>query len=346
MDIRYATPNEASEWDARILANPDGGNVFQGDEFAEQKKLGSWKPRYIVVGDIAITALEKSVFGLGKLWYVPKGPGVKTVVQLGDMLPILHDFAAKSGVFAVKMEPELEKTDEAMNALTELGLTPTKAIQPHVSTVLINLSPDLNTIIASLNQKGRHAIHRAERDGVTVEEVEATDENCQLFYELFQQTAAGSFVIRPYDYYKKFWQRYSAAGLGQLFFAYHEGAVVAAAFAMVFGDKSTYKDGASVRQRTAYGASHLLQWHVMQWAKEQGSKMHDLCGTPPSDRINDETHPYYGFGRFKTSFNKHVTDYVGAYDLVIKPNQYKLWTKYGERIVKKLWWRKHHESWY
>jgi lipid II:glycine glycyltransferase (peptidoglycan interpeptide bridge formation enzyme) len=346
MDIRFATDAEAAEWDARILANPDGGNVFQGDEFAEQKKLTGWNPRYVIAGDIALTVLEKRVFGLGKMWYIPKGPGIKTVVQLGDMLPDLNKFARKHGVFAVKIEPELLKTDDSMAAMAAFGLIPVKPIQPHVSTVLVDLSPDIDAIMANLNQKGRHAIHRAERDGATAEKVEATDENCQKFYELFQQTAAGSFVIRPYDYYYKFWRRYADAGLGQLFFTYHEGKLVAAAFGMVFGEKSTYKDGASIREKTIYGASHLLQWHMILWAKEQGSLQHDLCGTPPSDRIHDESHPYYGFGRFKTSFNKHVTDYVGAFDLVVKPRQYKWWVQFGERITKRLWWRKHHESWY
>lgn len=346
MDFRFATPTESTEWDARILANPDGGNVFQGDEFAEQKKLGGWKPRYVVTDTVALTIHEKSVFGLGKLWYLPKGPGVATVPQLGNLLPTLRDFAAKNGVFAVKIEPELEKTDDSMNALNELGLLPVAPIQPNFSTVLIDLSPDLDTIMSNFNQKGRHAIHRAERDGVTVRPVDANDENCHLFYDLLNETAAGSFVIRPFGYHQRFWQRYAASSLGQLFFAYVDDKIVAVAFALVFGDKSTYKDGASVRERTAYGASHLLQWHVMQWAKEQGSMQHNLLGTPPSDHIHDETHPWYGVGRFKTSFNKQVTDYVGAFDLAVKPRQYAIWAKYGERIVKKLWWRKHHESWY
>lgn len=346
MDIHFASPTDIAEWDSRILANPDGGNVFQGDLFAEQKKLGGWTPRYIMAESTALTVLEKSVFGLGKLWYIPKGPGVKTAVQLGDMLPALRKFALQNGVFAVKAEPELHKTDSALLALKELGLVPVHPIQPNFSTVLIDISPELDEVMKNLNQKGRHAIRRAERDGVTVQRVEATTENCEAFYTLLAETAKGSFVIRPYEYYRLFWQRYASARLGQLFFAYVDGKVVAGAFALVFGEKSTYKDGASVRERTVYGASHLLQWHVIEWAKEQGSKLHDLCGAPPSDRIHDETHPHYGIGRFKTSFNKHVTDYVGTYDLVVKPQNYAVWKKFGERATKSLWWRKHHESWY
>ena len=347
MDIRFATDDEQKEWDKLILSNPDSGNIFQSLEFAEQKKLTGWTPRFVLAGKIVLTVLEKKVPTLGKLWYVPKGPGVGTVVQLGDMLPDLQRFAAKHGVFAVKVEPELLKSDDALAAFRELGLVSVPPIQPNFSTVLIDLSPDLDDILAGLNQKGRHAIRRAERDGVTVKRVESDEKNCRVFYDLLADTAkAQGFSVRSFDYQLKFWRRFSDDGMGQLFFAYVDGKVVAGAYAMVFGHKSTYKDGASVRERTAYGASHLLQWEVITWAKEQGSKVHDLCGAPPSESINDETHPHYGIGRFKTSFNKHVTDYVGAYDLVVRPAPYKLWIKLGQRAVRKLWRRKHHEDWY
>ncbi len=346
MTVRFAARDEIEAWDGRILANPDGGNVFQSDEFAEQKKLSGWKPRYVVANDCAITVLEKSVFGIGKFWYIPKGPGVKSIVQLGDMLPELKDLANENGVFAIKIEPELEKTEDTMKAAAELGLLPVTPIQPNSSTVLIDLSPDPKTIMANFNQTSRHAMRRAEREGVTIELVETSSENCKTFYNLLASTAEGSFVIRSYEYYFKFWRRYSDTDQGQLFFAYYDGKLVAAAFTLVFGEKSTYKDGASIREKTVYGASHLLQLHAMQWARRRGSKIHDLCGTPPSDRINDETHPHYGIGKFKTSFNKQVTDYVGAFDIVVRPRQYGWWVKFGERAAKSLWWRKHHESWY
>lgn len=346
MTIRYANDDEVKNWNTHILANPDGGNVFQGYEFAEQKRLGGWTPRFVVAGEMAMTVLEKSVPGLGKLWYLPKGPGVIGVRMLDDVLPDLQNFARAHGVFAVKIEPELLKNDETMADLMKLGLQKVPPIQPNFSTILIDLTPDLDGIMAHLNQKGRHAIRRAERDGVTVQLVDSNDKNCKIMYDLLAQTAAGAFRIRSYEYYKTFWQRYSQAGLGQLFFAYVDNRVVAGAFAIAFGTKGTYKDGASVRQRTVYGASHLLQWHVIKWMKRQGVTVHDLCGAPPSDQINNPAHPHYGIGRFKTSFNKEVTDYIGAYDLVISPAQYRLWRQFGERLALRLYTYRHHENYY
>ncbi len=346
MNFRFATPDQTEQWNQLILSNPDQGNVFQGAEFAEQKKMGGWTPRYIVADTIAITALEKSVPLLGKLWYLPKGPGINTVRELDDLLGDLSAFAKQNGVFAVKIEPELLDSDETRADFIKLGLVKVTPVQPNFSTVKLDISSDMDSVMASLNQKGRHAIKRAERDGVTTQLVETTDENCERMYKLLADTARGSFRIRKYDYYRTFWQRYAALGQGQLFFAYVDNQIVAGAYAVVFGSKSTYKDGASIRERTVYGASHLLQWRVIEWAKQNGSVVHDFCGSPPAKDIKNPQHPHYGIGRFKTSFTKEVTDYIGAWDVVINPSAYKLWRKFGERLVVRLHNKRHHENWY
>ena len=346
MTVRFAADREITDWDKHILANPDGGNILQSQEMARQKTLSGWTPRYLMADDVAILALEKSVLGLGKLWYIIKGPGVTNTKELGVIVPILKKFAGDNGVFMIKIEPEITKSDETLVDLMNLGLFKVRNIQPNASTVLLDLSNDLEKVMASLHQKGRHAIRRAERDGVVIKKVPATNENCRAMFSLYQITAEGQFGIRPYSYYKKFWQHFERAQMGQMFFAYSGDQLIAGAYALVFGAKSTYKDGASLRERPVYGASHLLQWHVIQWAKSRGAKLHDFSGAPPSAYINDKNHPYYGIGRFKTSFNKQVTDYIGTYDVVVRPYRYGLWTKIAERIAQRLsFWRKH-ESFY
>ena len=346
MSVQFATNDQLETWNSLITKNPDGGNIFQAYEFTQQKQLDNWNPRYLLADGLAITVLEKSILGLGKLWYLPKGPGVISVRQLDGLLPELSLFAKENGAFMIKIEPELMKTDETLADLMKLGLKKVRPIQPNFSTVLVDISPDLETVLKNLNQKGRHAIKRAERDGVTVKLVKSNERNCRVMYRLLSDTATNSFRIRSYSYYKAFWQRYEKAGLGQLFFAYVDNQVVAAAYAIRLGKKSTYKDGASVRERTVYGASHLLQWHVMQWAKANGAITHDLCGAPPSHEINNSNHPHYGIGRYKTSFNKEVTDYIGAYDLPLNSTAYKLWSRFFEKIVLRLYAKTHHKSFY
>jgi len=344
MVTRFATSDEIARWNELILNNPDGGNVFSSYEYLQQKLMGGYKVRYILIDSLAVSVLEKTTPPLGKLWYLPKGPNVTSSKTLFSTLEALKPFAKKRGVFAIRTEPELPRTQQG--TLSRHGMMKAAPIIPNASTITLNLTPDLEDILMNLPQKGRHAIRRAERDGVTVEEVTTTEKNCRLMYKLLSDTAEGQFGIRSYNYYKTFWQRFANSGHGQLFFAYFEGKPVAGAYAMVFGTKSTYKDGASIRKRTAYGASHLLQWHVISWAKKHGALIHDFCGSPPSDEINNPEHPHHGIGQFKTAFNKQVTDFVGCYDAIISPGRYKLWTKLGERIFRHYYYKRTKDYYY
>ncbi|WP_416447219.1 lipid II:glycine glycyltransferase FemX [Leucobacter sp. HNU] len=191
-------------------------------------------------------------------------------------------------------------------------------------------------LFASLGKKARYAIKKAARDGITVERVPASDANCAAFFRLLEETAEGRFVLRRADYYRTFWQRFERAGEGQLFFAYRDGELVAGAFAMGLGSKTTYKDGASVRAKTAYGASHALQWEVLRWALERGAVTHDLCGAPPSGQASDTSHPLHGVGQFKTSFAPQIVDYAGAWDLPLSASKFSVWAKIGDRIARRL----------
>lgn len=347
MTIRFANETETAKWDQLVIGNPDGGNFLQGIEFASQKQDGGWTPRYIIADKIAITALEKQVPLLGKLWYIPKGPGIATSAQMEELYTPFVDFARQNGVFAIKLEPELLRTDKNDQTLRSLGLAPVTPIQPNFSTVIVDIHEDLSTILTALPQKGRYAIKRAERDGVIVKTIEASDENCRLMYDLLAETATDAkFGIRSFEYYQSYWQRFERAGQGQLFFAYFEKQLVAGAFAVAYGKKSTYKDGASIRKRTAYGASHLLQWHVIQWAKSKGSISHDLCGAPPANQVDNKEHRYYGMGLFKRSFNPEITEFVGAYEIPVKPLAHTLWRQLGERLVRGQHIRKSHEDYY
>lgn len=344
MNARYATPEEIANWNAYIVRNPDGGNIFSSYEYSLQKETGGYRARYVCVDTIAVTVLEKKALGIGVLWYLPKGPGVTTTKELLSVLEALAPLARQKRVFAIRVETELPRASSP--TLARHGLVKARAIIPNPSTITLDISSSIDAILTTLPQKGRYAIKRAERDGVTIKQVPASEDNVKIMYELLAETAEGQFGIRRYEYYRSFWQRFEKAGSGQLFFAYVDGAVVAGVYAMVFGSKSTYKDGASIRKRTAYGASHLLQWEVITWAKAHGSLLHDFCGSPPSDEIDNPEHPHHGIGLFKTAFNRTVTDYIGCFDYVLNQPLYKAWTTIGERVVRRIHHYKHHDSYY
>lgn len=344
MTARFATADEIARWNELVLQNPDGGNVFASYEFAQLKKLTRYTPRFAIVDDVAVTILEKKTPPFGKLWYLPKGPGVTTTKDLFTVLNALTPLAKKSNAFVVRIETELDTKQSSK--LVERGMKKAKAIIPNPSTITLDISAPLDQLLLSLPQKGRHAIRRAERDGVIVERVKSTEKNCKIMYKLLSETAEGQFGIRSYHYFKTFWQTFEKANMGQLFFAYVDGQPVAGSYAMVFGQKSTYKDGASIRKRSVYGASHLLQWEVIKWAKENGALHHDFCGAPPTDQLDNLDHPLYGVGRFKLSFSRDAHDFIGCYDLILNQTAYTAWLKIGERLYRHFYYKRTKDYYY
>lgn len=336
---RFATAEETQSWNDRVAANPGGGEVWMGNEYLEQKRHGRYHPLRVILERrteetaIAVGVLTKRVPGLGTWWHVPAGPTGVDVHHTIEMVRAVGKLAKQNGAFFVKVEPRL--SPDAHGTLTAQGLVKTFRIVPNESTVLLSLEKNPDDVFSRFPKKTRYAIRKATRDGVVVERAETSDANCEAFYRLLEETGEGRFLVRSEEYYRTYWQRFQSAGKGQLFLASRDGELVAGAFVMALGERATYKDGASVRTKQAYGASHALQWEAIQWAIEAGAEVYDFCGAPPSNRVDDKTHPLHGVGAFKLSFAPEVTDYVGAYDLPLKPLAYRIWSAVGDRIARR-----------
>lgn len=310
-----------------------------GDAYLDLKHRAGRYRDYRVIVDrpgrdtVAVGVLAKRVPLLGEWWHLPAGPAGEDAESVLEVAQAVAEFARDQGAFMLKIEPRLDP--EARDAIHAAGYRDTVRIIPNPSTVLVDVSGSEDEAFARLGKKARNAINRARRDGIEVSRVPATADNCRALFGLLGETAEGRFVLRSESYYTDFWQSFERHDAGQMFLAYRDGQLIAGAYAMRLGSKSTYKDGASVRAKTAYGASHALQWEVMRWANEHGATVHDLCGAPPSDQAGDRDHPLYGIGQFKRSFAPEITDYAGAFDLPLKPRAFQIWAQIGDRLARR-----------
>lgn len=340
--MRFATPDEIATWNELIVSNPNGGDPFQTTVFAGIKASQGWRPQYIVYEfgkqKIACLYLTRRVPLLGELWYAPKGPGITAKKELEQILDDNKKFASQHpahAIFAFKLDPEVPKAVGHPKELRKVH-----NIQPNACTVIVDLSPGEDHILTGFRQRARRAIRQAQAAGVTVTPAEPTEANYQRMYALYKSTGErAGFHVRNFAYHKTLWQQWIAAGQGQLFFAHHQGHVVAGAFVAFVGKKGLYKDGASDRAALKNGAAHLLQWEIMRWLKARGVEQYDLHGTPPPDQLDNKTHPFYGLGLFKTSFSQQITEYVGTLDQVINKTAYARWGKFGERAAQSLEYR-------
>ena len=346
--MRHATRAEISHWDDAIVHNPDGGQILQTRAWGEFKRAHGWTPRYLIGehqrGGVAILVLERSLAGLGRLWYAPKGPGVTSVQQLQDAV---RDVPAGSGVFCVKVEPEIADTAGARAELTDRGLRKARHdVQVSRATIIVDLRAAEDRLLASFKPKTRYNIRLAARRGVTVDAVRLDQPAIDTMYTLMQATRErAGFTLRSKEYFAGYWRLHEAAGQGQLFLASWRGTVLAGVFATFLGRKAWYKDGGSLKQHAAVMAPQLLQWEVMRWLQRRGIERYDLVAVPPRDQLNP-AHPLFGLYRFKSGFSDEITEFVGTWDLPLRPRRYALWNQLGERAAHQLAYRVRHDLFY
>jgi serine/alanine adding enzyme len=329
--MREASAEELAGWDELVAKNPDGGNVLQARAFGELKVRHGWQARHLIFENVAILALVRQIRWLGELWYIPKGPGVAELDQLKRLTAELK----KTKAFTVKIDPEIIKDSNHESRIMKYGFVrAANDIQYNIATVIVNLSPGEEEILASFKQKTRYNIRLAEKKGVKVAPAETNAESIDKMYSLMQETQKRArFYLRDKRYFTDFWQLHADSGAGQMFFASYQGEVLAGAFVTYLGKSALYKDGGSVRAHSELQAPYLLQWEVMKWLKAKGIAEYDLHGTPPAAEIENRNHPLAGLARFKTGFNPSISEFIGTYDLVLKAAPYKLWRAFGERIA-------------
>ena len=351
---RFATPEEIEAWDSHVTANPNGGNMLQAKAYAQVKADHGWKPLYLAYETEDYTSynlvLEKHVPLLGKYWYMIKGPDVASPEDLPGIFEANRNFCREQarGVFAIRIEPDVEASDDTRALLAREGLVKMPDLQPNDHTAIVDISPEPDVVLKSFSSRGRNAVRRAIREGAEVVTAEPTEENFRAMFNLMGQVQQGqkNVQVRSFEYFKAFWGNFIAAGQGRLLFTYEDGKPSVGAFVVNYGRKGTYKDGGSLPRRKQYGDSHLIQWTAMNQLKELGITSYDLCGTPPSSELKNPEHEYYGLGLFKTSFTKTITDFVGCYDQVISPLKYKLWSAAGEKIARGLYVRRRNQPFY
>jgi lipid II:glycine glycyltransferase (peptidoglycan interpeptide bridge formation enzyme) len=215
-------------------------------------------------------------------------------------------------------------------------------IQPP-DTVLVDLTPPLEQILAAMKTKCRYNIGLAEKRGVVVCEHENSGSGIEVFYRLLTETAQrDGIAVHNIEYYKALFEeiqgesRRTVPTQLRLYTAKHENDDLAAIVALFRGKQATYLYGASSNNKRNLMAPYALQWKAMQDAKAFGCEVYDLFGIPPDENPD---HPMAGLYRFKTGFGGAIIHRPGSWDYPYKPELHALF-KRAESLRKRLMQRK------
>lgn len=332
MRIRHITYPDRETWNNFVASSPSSP-VLQSFEWGELKSKFGWQAIRLAVEDrgkiiAGISILKRKIPCTGySLFYAPRGP----ILNLFDrgLLEFLLDAVEKEAdnhrAISLKMDPEIpevpEKHSDILANLSKLGFVKAhQQIQPR-ATFLLNLSPDLDEILMSFEEKTRYNIRLAQKKGVVVREV-PSKRGIDLFYEMYKGTARrDKFLIHPLKYYEAVREILFEKGMGTNFIAYYQNKPIASVIVFHFGSRIWYMYGASLSEHRNVMPNHLLHWHVIQWAKRKNFKIYDLWGIPVNPK---EGHPLWGVYRFKKGFRGKMVKFVGAYDFPYTPLFYNI----------------------
>jgi peptidoglycan pentaglycine glycine transferase (the first glycine) len=288
-------------------------------QWGELREPSGWRPLRIAVGErpdqplAGAQVLIRKVPLVGwRLGYAPRGP----IGQLDDpairdaLIAALRDLARTERIATLKVDPEATPDDPFGAALLAPPWRSAAKVQPP-RTRVIDLSLDEEELLAALRQKHRQYVHKAERAGVRVEQVDVTSDALADFYRIYHHTAnRAGFVVRVPAYYERVWRLFASGRHARLFFATLDGERVATLFHFTCGDHVAEAYGGMTTEGATSRANYLLKWEAIRAFKAEGFAVYDLWGIATG-----------GIAQFKEGFGGRRIDYVGACDLPLHPAQ-------------------------
>lgn len=344
-------------WDEEISTLP-GRHILQSWEWGESKRSAGWQPAHQVWRDAddqvsaAALILTRSISLLGidfplRVMYLPRGPLVRDWDDRSlreQVLTDLRSLAKQQNVIFIKIDPEVaygrgvpgegEATEEPGTAavisnLREENWKPSLEQVQFKNTMLIDLRPDPDQLLASMKQKTRYNIRLAARRGVTVRPGEESD--LKLLFSMYAETSVrDGFTIRNSEYYLALWKKFITAGLAEPLLAEVEGEPVAGVIVFRFGGRAWYMYGMSRDAHRKKMPNYLLQWEAMIRAKQAGCIEYDLWGAPDDFVESDEL---WGVYRFKQGLGAEVVRFIGAWDLPLNQLMYRTYTQLLPRVL-------------
>ncbi|MEM9424187.1 MAG: peptidoglycan bridge formation glycyltransferase FemA/FemB family protein, partial [Spirochaetota bacterium] len=182
-------------------------------------------------------------------------------------------------------------------------------------TVLLDLRPGEEELLAQMHKKHRYNIRLAQKKGVEVRSVVGS-EGLEEWYALYQITARRDKIgIHNFAYYRTLFEQLEGEPDASLFLymAYDsadgsDSPALAGIIVLHYRGTATYMYGASSNRKRELMPNYLLQWHAISQARAAGLCCYDFFGVPPH---SEPGHPLHGLYRFKVGFGAYLVQRYG-----------------------------------
>jgi len=304
MTIKEIT--EKADW------KPTNTEFLQSWEWGEfQRAVGNEPIRLRVDGECVQGFIQRLPMGQ-KFVYYPR-------IQISELgfQNIVQEMKARGFLF-VRVEPSYSAFDIPHSSFK------VRCRQPQ-HTMTLDLTQSEETLLQNMHSKTRYNIRLAEKKGVEIKE----GKDVEIFWTLNEETTdRDNFKSHDKAYYAKMLEMNNTHQLT----AWYDGKPIAAQIYLGNAGVCTYLHGASSNEYRNVMAPYLLQWRSIQIAKKFGNSSYDFWGVAAPKEDGKTFHTYMwdeedklsNVTRYKVGFGGQPISYPDAFEIPLKPLQYKL----------------------
>ena len=296
------------EWDNFVYSHPMG-NIFQTRALY---KVYAETKNYFPVS-VATTNSENQAI-----------EGVMSGVIIREMDGILGDFSARSIVQGGPLVVPSIKKDVLAELVSKYdSLVSHSSLYTEIRN-LYNVQDTMNILdnytyidhlnyIINLNQSEidlwnqihksrRKNINRAEKAGITVEEIES-QEKIPGFYKLLSETYNNVKIpLADISFFKASLEHLVLKGMAKFFLARREDDYIGARAVLLYKDRIYDWYAGAKLESLAYYPNEYLVWHILKWGREKKYTIFDFGGA-------GEPNKPYGPREFKRRFGGELVNY-------------------------------------
>lgn len=256
----------------------------------------------------------------GHYLYFPYGP-VCLPEDRAKIFPLFTEYARKKArelhLDFLRSSPFWEDTSSNRSLYQQHGWqrAPLHMLAEH--TWVLDVQKSEEELLAAMRKTTRNLIRQAERKGVHITWSKNINDLHHFFAIQKETIARHKFVPYPDAFVRAQVEAFNTHNHARIVQAEWNGDVVAVAIIMFYGKTASYHHAAS-RTGLKIPASYLLQWRVIQEAKQRGCTAYNFWGIVPPDKLQSpllrRPHPFAGVTTFKTGFGGARVDLLPCHD--------------------------------
>lgn len=325
--------SSVNKWETVMKRFPEA-NSLQSPSYARMNEILGFKVITEDFGDKGWAMMIVRDAKRGRYLEIPCGPLVdwndKALIR--EVFAKITEIARQEKCVFVRIRPQLEASAENMKKLADLGLKESPMHLAAEHTVMIDLSPSQDELLANMRRQTRYEVRRAGKLNIAVSKNDS-EEIFREFHEVQLATAKRQGFVPPSletllaerEAFGKHISIYVArtgenarndetkeAPSSVPEYASNEPI----AYGLIIGDgrEADYYEAASTELNRRLPGAYALLWQAMRDLKAANYERFNLWGIAPAGQPG---HRYAGVTTFKTGFGGEIVEYVPAHDLII-----------------------------